>query len=72
MTVKELIELLSQYDPEATVRLGQNGSYQAVSAHLLGPMRKQDSSCELTEECDGTVYLLDDGQIDYLTQKLWE
>tara|TARA_R110000744_G_scaffold24164_13_gene60831 strand:- start:1030 stop:1254 length:225 start_codon:yes stop_codon:yes gene_type:complete len=74
MTVKELIRDLSQFDPEAKVKLGQNGRHQAIAVHLLGAVRKQDVNCydELSDECDGTVYLLDDGQIGYLTQRLWD
>lgn len=63
MTVQELIRSLQEIvddNPEATVYIGTRGTHSAVSSHLYGPVRMRDLEDE-DRECDGTIYLVSDG-----------
>jgi len=71
-TVKELIEMLKEHEPEAPVWMATRGRHSAVSMHIYGPVRKRDVSNEWEEDCDGTVYILSDGDYGSLPVSLWD
>jgi len=73
MEIKELIQMLNDIvddNPEATVYIGTRGRHSAVASHVSGPVRLRDT--DSTQECDGTVYIVSDGDCKNIPLSLFD
>ena len=71
MTVGELIRMLQEHEPDAPVFMATRGRHSAVSMHVGDAVTKSGVS-DQSEKCDGTVYILSDGDCGHLATSLWD
>jgi hypothetical protein len=75
MKVRQLIDLLADYSPEAGVRLAIQSCYP-LEAHVAGVVSQSEirahSGKELGDHEPDVVFVLEGGQVGYGNRMAWE